>query len=272
MTFSADRLERLGASPRRRLLGGRRTASGIERVVAVALLLVLWELASRLGVLDERTLGAPSATFPTGWDLIRDGSLPRALLVSTRRVGSGLALGVVIGATLAALAGLTRVGDALIDANVQTLRYVPIIAVQPLLIVWFGIGEVAKVMLVALGVAFPVYVNTASAIRAIQRQYHELADVLRLTTWQRLRRVVIPGATGGFLVGVRYASAVAWLLVIVAEQTNADEGLGQLMFRAQTFLKTDMIVLCVVVYAGLGVASDLAIRSLERWASRWQAR
>lgn len=248
----------------------RHSAHSLERLVGVALLFAGWELASRAGWLDERTLGAPSTMATVGWDMIRDGSLGSALAASARRVACALALGVTIGASLALAAGLSRVGDAAVDANMQMLRYVPVLAVQPLLIMWFGIGETAKIVLIALGVIFPVYINTASAVRAIRGRYHEIADVLGLTAFQRLRRVVMPGALGGFLVGVRYAAAVAWLLVIVAEQTNADEGIGPIMVRAQAFLNTDVIVVCVVTYAAVGVACDLSIRRVERWARRWE--
>lgn len=250
----------------------RHSARSVERLVGVALLFAGWELASRVGWLDEGTLGAPSTMATVGWDMIRDGSLGGALAASARRVASALGLGVAVGAALALVAGLSRAGDAAVDANMQMLRYVPVLAVQPLLIMWFGIGETAKVVLIALGVIFPVYINTASAVRAIRGRYHEIADVLGLTAWQRLRRVVIPGALGGFLVGLRYAAAVAWLLVIVAEQTNADQGIGPIMVRAQAFMNTDVIVVCVVTYASVGVACDLAIRRLERWATRWEPR
>jgi len=237
----------------------------------IALLFAVWEVAARAGWLDERTLGAPSSVVSTGWDMIHDRTLPRALWASTQRVLWALVFGAPAGALLALIAGLWRPGDAVVDANMQILRYVPIIAVQPLLILWFGIGETTKVALLAIGVAFPVYLNTHHAIRSIDDQHHELADMLGLTTWQRTRRIVVPGALGGFLLGIRYASAIAWLLLIFAEQTNAQEGLGRLMANAQAFSKTDVIVLVIVVYTALGVASDLTIRAIERYALRWRA-
>jgi sulfonate transport system permease protein len=150
------------------------------------------------------------------------------------------------------------------------LRYVPILALQPLLLLWLGVGQVAKVALLAIGVAFPVYVNTYAAVRGLDARYHELADVLRLTHWQRLRRIVAPGALGGFLVGFRYAAAVAWLLLIVAEQINTREGLGQLMVRAQAFGRTERIVVVILVYTVLGVVFDIVIRAAERWLLRWR--
>ncbi len=247
------------------------TASTIGRLAGIAALFAVWELAARTGWLDERTLGAPSSVVDTAWDMFRDRTLPRALWASTQRVLWALLFGATAGAALAVVAGHSRAGDAVVDANMQILRYVPILAVQPLLILWFGIGETTKVVLLAVGVAFPVYLNTQHAIRSIDAKHHELADVLGLTAWQRIRRVVAPGALGGFLLGVRYASAVAWLLLIFAEQTNAEEGLGRLMANAQAFSKSDVIVLVIITYTALGVASDLTVRTVERFALRWRA-
>lgn len=265
-------LERLSWSTTaaRRPAGGVATAG--QRLAGVALLFVVWEIAARAGWLNERTLRAPSTVADVGWDMVRDGTLPAALRASGRRVLLALAIGTPAGAALALIAGLSRAGDAVVDANLQVLRYVPILSLQPLLIVWLGVGEASKVALLAVGAAFPIYINTHAAIRAIHVHYHELADVLSLSSWQRIRRVVIPGSIGGFLIGLRYASAVTWLLLIVAEQINARDGLGRLMANAQAFLKTDVIVVIIVVYTALGVASDLLIRAAERYLLRWQAR
>lgn len=265
-------LERLASSVggRRRMFGG--TAGALPRAAGVLLLFVVWEIASRAGWIDDQTLGAPSSAVLTGWDMIRDGSLPRAMWASTQRVLWALLIGVPAGALLAAIAGSSRTGDAVVDANVQMLRYVPLLAVQPLLILRLGVGESTKIALIALGVAFPVYVNTVAAIRSIDTGHHELADMLGIGVWRRLHRVVIPGAAAGFLVGVRYAMAVAWLLLIVAEQINAHEGLGVLAVRAQAFVRTDEIVVIIGVYAALGVACDVFLRGIERVVLRWRPR
>jgi sulfonate transport system permease protein len=150
------------------------------------------------------------------------------------------------------------------------LRFVPIIGLEPLLILWLGIGETAKISLIVLGVAFPVYVNTYSAIRSLDPGHAELARVLGLGRAERIRRVVVPGALPGFLVGLRIATAVAWLLLVFAEQLNAHSGLGYLMIRAQTFFQSDVIVVCLVLYAVLGLLSDGVVRFLERRLLRWQ--
>jgi sulfonate transport system permease protein len=247
-----------------------RLPRGIERLVGVVVLFAFWELAARTGWLDPRFLGAPSAVLTTGWDMVRDGTLGSALWTSVQRVGWGLAFGIPAGAVLAIVAGVTRVGDDLLDGNVQVLRFVPIIGLQPLLILWLGIGETAKVSLIALGVAFPIYINTYTAIRSVDPGYDELASVVGLSRWDRVRRIVLPAALPGFLVGLRMASAVAWLLLVFAEQINASSGLGYVMIKAETLGLSNTIVVCIVVYSVLGLVTDALVRFFERKALRWQ--
>ena len=248
-----------------------RVPRGVERLAGVAALFALWELASRLGWLPPDILAGPSAVLTAGWDMARDGTLGEALGASVTRVAWGLGIGIPLGTALALVAGLSRVGDDVVDANLQMLRFVPIIGLQPLLIVWLGVGEATKVTMIVLGVAFPIYVNT------------ERGDPLDRPglpwSWRawwgsaaaaRIRRVVLPGARAGFLVGLRLATGVAWLLLVFAEQINASSGIGYLMVRAQTFFQTDVIVVCLVIYAILGLLSDAGVRALERRLLRWQ--
>lgn len=248
-----------------------RLPRGVERLVGVVLLFAFWELASRAGWVSRRHLAAPSTVLTAGWDLFRDGTLTTALWASLQRVLWGLAFGISAGTVLALVAGLWRVGDDLVDANVQMLRFVPILALQPLLIMWLGIGETVKVFLIVIGVAFPIYVNTSAAIRSIHPGHRELAKVVGLNRLQTVRKIVLPGALAGFLVGLRLALAIAWLLLVFAEQINAVSGIGYVMNRAQVINQTDVILVCVMVYAALGLLSDTLIRGLERVLLRWQA-
>lgn len=254
-----------GVRPRRRLV-----PRSVERLGGVIALFAVWQLASSQGWLSAQVLAGPFDVVSTAGDLIEDGSLREALTASLQRVLWGLGLGIPIGAGLALAAGLSRIGDDLVDANVQMLRFVPIIGLQPLLIAWLGIGETAKVGLIVIGVAFPIYVNTSAAIRGIDPRYAELSQVVGLGWGERIRRVVLPGALPGFLVGLRMATAVAWLLLVFAEQINARSGLGYLIIQSQTFFRTDAIVVCLIAYALLGLASDGIVRTLERRLLRWQ--
>lgn len=247
-----------------------RLPRGLERLLGVVAFFGVWQLASSAGWLSPQVLAGPDTVLTVGWDMARDGSLGDALWASLQRVLWGMGLGIPIGALLALAAGLTRVGDDVIDANVQMLRFVPIIGLQPLLILWLGIGETAKISLIVLGVAFPVYVNTYAAIKSLDPGFLELSSVVGLSRTKLVTKIVLPGALPGFLVGLRMATGVAWLLLVFAEQINAHSGLGYLMIRAQTFFQTDVIVVCLIVYAVLGLISDGLVRALERRLLRWQ--
>ena len=247
-----------------------RRFSGLERFLGVVLFFVVWELAVRVGWISAKDLAAPSKVVDVGWDMVRDGTLGPAIWASLRRVLWGLAIGIPVATLLALAAGLTRIGDDLIDRNIQMLRFVPVIGLLPLFILWLGIGETVKVTLIVIGVSFPVYVNTYSAIKQLDPGYLELSHVVGLGRFARVRRVVLPGAMPGFLVGVRLATAIAWLILVFAEQVNAEQGLGALIIKAQTFFQSDVILVCLLVYAVLGLVTDTLVRLLEKGLLRWQ--
>jgi sulfonate transport system permease protein len=179
-------------------------------------------------------------------------------------------IGVPIGVLLALFTGLSRIGEDIVDSPMHMLRFIPIIALQPLFILWFGIGQTAKVSLIVLGVVFPIYINTANAIKSIDPRNLELARTLGLSRWGTIRRVVLPAALPAFLVGLRMATAVAWLILVFAEQINAKNGIGYLMIKAQTFFQTDVIVVGLLVYSVLGLLSDVGVRAIEGRLLRWQ--
>lgn len=172
----------------------RRVPRSIERLAGVVLLLALWQLAASLGWISPRVLAGPANVASTFWDMVTDGTLGDAVWVSFQRVAIGMLIGVPVGLLLALFSGLSRVGEDLVDSTMHTLRFVPIIGLMPLIIVWFGIGETAKISLIVIGVTFPIYVNTANAIKTIDPRNLELARTLELSRWATIRRVVLPAA------------------------------------------------------------------------------
>ncbi|MFJ4675861.1 ABC transporter permease [Kitasatospora sp. NPDC088783] len=249
--------------------GGRRRVP-FSRALGPLLLLALWQTCSATGVLDPQTLAPPGAVARQGWELLGDGQLGHHLWVSLQRAALGLAFGGAAAVLLALLAGLSRLGEALIDGTAQLFRALPILALVPLAILWFGIGEEVKVILVALGTFFPIYVNTHAALTGLDLRWAELARTVGLNRRQFLRRIALPGAAPGFFTGLRLAVTVSWLVLVVSEQINADSGIGYLMEQARTFGQTDVIVVGLVVYGLLGLASDTLVRLLERRALRWR--
>jgi sulfonate transport system permease protein len=250
---------------RRRL----RLPRGVERLAGVVVVLAIWQLASSTGLLSTQVLAGPASVLQAGWDLTRTGVLPSAIWASLQRVLIGLAIGVPIGAALALVAGLSRAGDNLVDAPMQAARFVPIIGLQPLIVLWFGIGNVAKISLIVFGVMFPIYINTYSAVRDLDPRYVELARTVGLNRWQVIRRVVLPGALPGFMVGLRLAVAVAWLILVFAEQINATNGIGYLIIKAQTFFQTETIIVGLATYALLGLITNVLVRATERRTLAW---
>lgn len=243
----------------------------VRRLGGPVLLAAAWAVGSGTGIIPSRDLPGPSAVVSTGRQLLSNGTLLSALAASLERVAIGLALGVAAGTLLALVSGLTRLGDDLVDAPLQMLRTLPILALTPLFIVWFGIGQAPKIYLIALGAMFPVYLNLSSSIRATDPRLVEEARTLGLSRLGIIRHVVLPGSSASFLVGLRYSAGVAWLVLVVSEQINATNGIGALMTNAETFNDTNVIVVCLVVYALLGLITDAGVRLSERKALSWRS-
>ncbi|MER7149399.1 ABC transporter permease [Streptomyces lydicus] len=242
----------------------------VRRTVGPVALVVLWQVLSATGVLEGDILASPGTIAATAGDLVSDGTLPSAMLVSLQRVAVGLVLGGVAGVVLALVSGLSRLGEDLVDATVQMLRSIPWVGVIPLFIIWLGIGEAPKIALISLGVAFHLYLNVYAGIRGVDAQLVEAGTSLGLSRWGLIRHVVLPGALPGAMTGLRYSLATAWLALVFGEQVNADDGLGFLMNQAREFFRTDVIVVCLVVYAILGLIADFLVRTLERLLLQWR--
>lgn len=250
--------------------GLRSVPRWLRRTVGPLLLLVLWQVLSATGVLHPDILASPGTIARAGRDLIADGTLPSAMGISLQRVAMGLLLGGVVGTALALVSGLSRLGEDLVDASVQMLRTVPWVGLIPLFIIWLGIGEAPKVALIALGVAFHLYLNVYAGIRGVDEQLIEAGESLGLGRWGLIRHVILPGALPGVMTGLRYSLATAWLALVFGESINADAGIGFLMNQAREFFRTDVIVVCLVVYAFLGLAADVIVRTLERLLLQWR--
>ncbi len=237
-------------------------------IVPVIIVLV-WELLARIGWVTPQVLPAPSKIGATAIKLALNGTLLHDLGVSLARAATGFVIGGSVAFTLGIIVGFSKLADALIDRTVQMIRAVPFLAVLPLVIVWFGVGEGQKIFLVALGVTFPIYINTTLGIRQVDPKLLELGRVQGLSTWQLVRRVILPGALPSILTGIRYSLATAWLALVVAETIGAQSGIGFLAMDAREFLRTDVVVLTIVIYAVIGVAADSIARLLERRLLRW---
>src|SRR4051812_24334496 len=242
----------------------------MRRFASPLVLVLLWQAASMAGLISPRALAAPTTVIATAWELLFSGELPHHLVVSLGRVAVGLSIGISLGVSFALVAGLSRLGEEIVDAPLQMLRTLPFLALVPLFILWFGIGETPKIALVALGTTFPVYLTLFAGIRGVDPKLVEAGKVFGLDRRGLLRHVVLPGALPSGLVGLRYALGTAWLSLVIAEQINATSGIGFLINDARDFLRTDIIVVGLLVYALLGLCADALMRALERRALAWR--
>ena len=233
------------------------------------LILVAWELSSRGGWLSTRVLPEPLSVITAFWNLLKSGELVEHVLVSSGRALAGLAVGGGLGLLLGLFTGTFRLGETLFDTTLQMVRNIPALALIPLVILWFGIDESAKLFLVAVGVFFPIYLNTFHGIRTIDRGLIEMAKVNGLGPFAIFWRVVLPGAMPSVLVGLRYSLGIMWLTLIVAETISASSGIGYMTMNAREFLQTDVVVLGILVYALLGKAADFATKMIEHRILAW---
>jgi sulfonate transport system permease protein len=233
------------------------------------LLLIVWESASRAGLVRPHLVSSPSAVLAATLRLIADGTLFIHLLVSLRRAVIGWFIGASIGCSLGMAVGFSRFARFLLDRTIQMFRAIPFLALLPLVIVWFGVGETQKIFMVALAVSFPIYINTILGIRQLDPKLLELGRIQRLGDKEIVRNIILPGALPSILMGVRYSLASSWLALIISESIGADAGIGFMATDAREFLQTDVIILTVFIYAGIGVTADAAARFLERKLLSW---
>jgi sulfonate transport system permease protein len=241
-----------------------------RRAVVPLAIIAIWQGIAYFGLLNQQTMPAPSTVATSFWQLIVTGQLWPNLVISLERVLFGLAAGVAVGTALGLAAGLSRLGEDAIDPTVQMARTLPHLALIPLMILWFGIGETPKLVLIGLGASFPIYLNLFAAIRGADRKLLEAASLLGLSRAETIWHVVLPAALPGFLVGLRQALGIAWITLVVAEQINASAGIGYLVMNARDFLRTDIIFDGLLVYALLGLGTDQLVRFIEKRALAWR--
>ncbi len=245
------------------------------RAISPLVFLVAWQLVSASGLVSQQKLPSPTTVFHTAVTLITGqsaafGTLQGAMAVSLERVAIGFVLGGGAGLVLALVAGLSRLGENSVDPLMQMLRTLPLFGLIPVFIVWFGIGELPKVLLIALGAAIPLYLNTFAGIRGVDAKLAEAGQSLGLSHSEMIRHIILPGALPQMLVGLRQSLGVAWLALVVAEQINANAGLGFMISQATQFLRNDVIFVALLVYCALGLLTDALVRLLERRALAWR--
>jgi len=234
-----------------------------------AALLLAWQAACSSGLIANVIMPSPVAVLAAGWRLTLSGELLENMGVSFLRAGAGLLVGGGLGFALGLVNGLSRQAFVLTDSTLQMVRNVPHLALIPMVIVWFGIEEEAKLFLVSLGVFFPLYINTLHGVRSVDPQLVEMARSYGFRGAALFRRVILPGALPSIFVGLRFALGVMWLTLIVAETIAAQSGIGYMAMQARDFMLVDVVVLSILIYALLGKLADVTARVLERRCLAW---
>ncbi|MFD0022630.1 ABC transporter permease [Streptomyces sp. NPDC058382] len=257
--------------PRPQLRKARSRSYAITvRTIGPVALLVLWWVASATGLLTPDVLASPREVLRAVGELWGNGQLPDALTTSLTRSGLGLLIGLAAGLTLGITTGFTRLGDELLDSSLQTLRTIPFLSLVPLFMVWFGINETAKILLIAVATTFPMYVSTSSGVRNTDPKLIEAMRSFGMGRLALVREVVLPGALPSLLAGLRLSMTLSVIALIAAEEINATAGIGYLMSQAQSYARTDILAVCILVYGLLGLTADILVRLLERVLMPWR--
>ncbi|MGO1473531.1 MAG: aliphatic sulfonate ABC transporter permease SsuC [Psychrobacter sp.] len=232
-------------------------------------LLLIWQIAANIGWLEKRILPAPSAVVVAFWHLLLSGELFIHVRVSAGRALLGLLIGGGLGLVLGLLNGTSRFAANLLDSTLQMIRNIPALALIPLVILWFGIDETAKLFLVAVGVFFPVYINTYHGIRSVDPDLIEMGNAYGLSRRELYQQIILPGAMPSILVGLRFSLGLVWVILIVAETISAQSGIGFMTMNAREFLQTDVVLVGILLYALLGKFADSLVKGLEYYFLRW---
>ena len=242
-----------------------------RRAIGPLLVVALWAIATSTGWIDPSILPSPAGLVAGLQQLWTEQALATQIATSLTRALVGGAAGIVFGLVLGTIAGLSKLGEELFDALLQMLRTIPFLALVPLFIVWFGIGEAPKLLLIALATMFPMYLNTYAGVRNVDRKVIEAMRSFGLNGRRLILEVVLPLALPQIFTGLRFALGVSVLVLIAAEQINASAGLGYLLNSAQLYQQVDVILICIAIYAVLGLSADLIVRTLERLFMPWRA-
>ena len=232
-------------------------------------ILAIWYIATRYGWANPRFMPSPSAVAEAFWNRLTQGDLIENFLASCLRGGIGFAAGASVGFFFGFINGGTKLAENMFDTTLQMLRNIPHLALMPLVILWFGIGESGKQFLVALGVFFPVYINTFHGIRSVSPDLIEMGRSYGLNGWSLFHEIILPGALPSILVGVRYALGFTWLTLVVAVMFGTDKGIGKMAMDAREFMDAPTIIFSILIFAVMGKLADTLVRLMEHYFTGW---
>ncbi|GMK40968.1 putative aliphatic sulfonates transport permease protein SsuC [Paenibacillus sp. CCS19] len=244
--------------------------SAVRGAIIPAVVIALWQILSSNGSISETMYSSPWNILQQYYELTKTGELPHHLRISLVRASLGFLFGGGAGLLIGLLVGMSRQVEEVMNPTVQMLRTIPLLAITPLFIMWFGFGELSKVLLISLGAFFPMYVNTFLGVRNVDAKLFDVGRVLEFNWWKRTSRLVLPAALPNILLGTRLSLSIAWLCLVVAELLGAESGVGYMIQDARSFVQTDVVFVGITIFAIVGKLSDSIVRVLEQRLLRWQ--
>lgn len=232
--------------------------------------LILWQASSALNWINPSLFPSPASIAKEFYGLLLSGELISHLSVSMVRALIGFFVGGSAGLIIGLWVGMNQRAEEYIDPTIQMLRTIPLLAITPLFILWFGFGELSKVLLIAMGSFFPLYVNAFLGVRNVDAKLFDVAKVLEFNSAMQVRKLLLPAALPNILLGLRLSLSISWMVLVVAELMGADSGVGYLIQDARSFMRTEVVFIGILLFAAVGKISDSLVRLLEyRWL-KWQ--
>lgn len=242
----------------------------VRAITIPVIILIIWQLAGVFGLVSKTVLPTPLDIFLAFQELIKTGELFGHLSISVFRAAAGFFIGGGLGIILGTIVGFSTRSEQYLDPSVQMLRTVPHLAVAPLFVLWFGFGETSKVLLIADGAFFPLYVNPFLGIRGVDSKLFDVARVLEFSKRKLITKLILPSALPNLLLGARLSLGVAWVSLVVAELMGSTEGIGYMIMDARQFSNTDIVFVGIIIFAFVGKFSDSLVRLLEVKFLRWR--
>ncbi|WP_370013932.1 ABC transporter permease [Peribacillus sp. RS7] len=244
--------------------------SALRGSVLPVVVLIAWQSLGSIGILPAQLFSSPLLIVTTFIDLVQSGEMAMHLQISLTRALLGFALGGFLGLMMGVIVGMQKKSEEYLNPSIQMLRTVPLLAITPLFIMWFGFGELSKVLLIALGAFFPLYLQTFLGLRNVDKKLYDVARILEFSRLEQITKLMIPAALPNILLGIRLALSAAWMCLVVAELLGADRGVGFMIQDARSFMQTDVVFVGIILFALAGKISDSFVRFLENHLLKWQ--
>lgn len=250
--------------------GKKRRYRLLSGFILPVIIIIIWQLIGSLGWVTKTVLPTPWEIILAAKNLAVSGVLFTNMKVSIIRAACGFVIGGGLGLALGTLVGLSAKSESLLDPTLQMVRTIPHLAITPLFILWFGLGEESKILLIGLGAFFPLYVNTFLGIRKVDAKLFEVARILEFSKWKQIKLLIVPSALPNILLGIRLSLGAAWLSLVVAELMGSTAGLGYMMMDARQFSNTDIVFVGIIIFAIVGKLTDSLVRLMEKHFLKWQ--